>query len=112
MAGLQLICAMRSARSVTTATRAPRRDAASAASHPACPAPTTTTSNAITLSLPDTKFGEHTVEHRCVDIAPEQAPQGEGTILELRNDHVQRRRLIAAGRRVSASQSRTERSRR
>ena len=44
MAGLQLICAMRSSLRVKSAVRRPMRAAAAAASQPAWPAPTTTTS--------------------------------------------------------------------
>src|ERR1017187_6538357 len=44
IAGLQLICAMRSMFMVIRAVLRPMRAAAIAASHPACPAPTTTTS--------------------------------------------------------------------
>jgi len=44
IAGLQLICAIKSRFSVKIAVRSPIRAAATAASHPACPAPTTTTS--------------------------------------------------------------------
>src|ERR1035438_10775060 len=43
-AGLQLICAIRSMFMVMSAVLSPMRAAAIAASHPACPAPTTTTS--------------------------------------------------------------------
>ena len=45
IAGLQDICAIRSTFSVYKAVLNPIRAAAMAASHPACPAPTTTTSN-------------------------------------------------------------------
>src|SRR5215831_15432608 len=44
-AGLHDICAMVSTDDVSTRVRAPMRAAASAASQPACPAPTTMTSN-------------------------------------------------------------------
>src|SRR5829696_4625330 len=46
IAGLHDICPMLSSALVTSPTRAPRRAAATAASVPACPAPTTMTSNA------------------------------------------------------------------
>src|SRR5215218_1637417 len=57
MAGLQLICATASAFMVSRQVRMPSRAAAIAASTPACPAPTTTTSNRYSraLTLPPTQ---------------------------------------------------------
>src|SRR5690606_22228093 len=59
MAGLHDIAPIVSRRWVTKAVRAPIRAAAAAASHPACPPPTTMTSNSDFISRPDWALSFH-----------------------------------------------------